>query len=480
MVPDQRLAAVVGQRAAASLAALALVGEAVTTQTNRFETGGNGTGITIANSDDAGDPIFDDVQTSGTATLTYDNANVFEGTYAAKIATGASASLAYVEYRPTITTRCWARLYIYLTANPGTNHRILAVAQAGGTIHCSVQMQTTGILRVINAAGSAVATCANAVPLNTWVRVDLATTASATGRCTMSYRTGNASHPTEVVYGANSTGTTSIGRIAAGISGTTVANVTFWMDKFSAGNDQPTDLGVWPIGIGAALTGTTSVSPTFEQATVAGNLVVALVTSFTVQDPGAPSGWTAASDNGNGDSSYVYYKANCSASETAPTLSAGSATFMSAVLLEFSGSPTASPVDRHGVLFSNVASSPKLVTTDGVDSAVPEVAVFVTSLRYSMSATKTTSNSSNNTTTRDLGNNDATSIATHYRFSWGLTTANASALNDNFALTTTNLNASGELVLTFKQVGVSPPPPRTDGKHLVMRDYDPWSSTGWL
>src|SRR5881396_1735974 len=123
--------------------------------------------------------------------------------------------------------------------------------------------------------------------------------------------------------------------------------------------------------VGTAVTGTTSVSPTFGQSTTAGNLLIAWVINDNGVTPATPSGWTLMAGNGAGDRARVYFKPNCGAGETAPTFSEAGATFMAAALAEFSGADTASPEDggNRGNTSNAGTSSPLVINKPSADSA---------------------------------------------------------------------------------------------------------------
>jgi hypothetical protein len=85
-----------------------------------------------------------------------------------------------------------------------------------------------------------------------------------------------------------------------------------------------------------------SLSPSFGQATAAGNLLVAWVYADTggSSDPFNPvSGWTKAVVPGASFNwSSIWYKANCGAGETAPVFTTAGANFgANSQLAEFSG-----------------------------------------------------------------------------------------------------------------------------------------------
>jgi hypothetical protein len=96
-----------------------------------------------------------------------------------------------------------------------------------------------------------------------------------------------------------------------------------------------------------------SVSPTFGQATTAGNLLICCAgANVNFGAIATPAGWTLGFAIGSGATGkvVVFYKPNCGAGETAPTLddSANGSTQMYAVLAEFSGADTSAPLDKHG------------------------------------------------------------------------------------------------------------------------------------
>lgn len=140
--------------------------------------------------------------------------------------------------------------------------------------------------------------------------------------------------------------------------------------------------------VGAVTVGaTTSVQPTFGQATTAGNLLVCVVTAVS---PNSTSPFVACSDGtwtfvgGNVDPGAshavsIWMKANCGAGETAPTWSKGFSNPITAQLTEWSGagtSPTADVVtDTTNGAWS--AASPKTIslTLSAVDSGASDLYV---------------------------------------------------------------------------------------------------------
>jgi len=119
-----------------------------------------------------------------------------------------------------------------------------------------------------------------------------------------------------------------------------------------------------------ALTSSTaaSVTPPFGQSTTAGSLLVccAFSTTNTAFSITGPSGWVNA--NAVGGSGFgvtgrieIWYKPNCAAGETAPTVNCTLATLMDAEVTEWAGAVPVSPFDVGGntiVSFTVTTSGP--------------------------------------------------------------------------------------------------------------------------
>lgn len=206
--------------------------------------------------------------------------------------------------------------------------------------------------------------------------------------------------------------------------------------------------------IGSPNTGSGSVSPTNGQTTAAGNLLIAWVTcdGADIADS-AGSGYVRATNGGAaGLQAEIWYKANSSGLDSTPTFT-GTGT-LNARLAEFTGGATSSPLDQTG---SNTGVGGNVVATAAAaDAALGELVIGCSHIFYSMAATKTTTHAYNNggTATQNVSN-DATSTAMHYRWSYGITTGNASADTLTTTFTTTNATSSGFVVASFKLAGAA-------------------------
>jgi hypothetical protein len=134
----------------------------------------------------------------------------------------------------------------------------------------------------------------------------------------------------------------------------------------------------------------TSVAPAFGQATAAGNLLVAcLVTitggayTLTISD----GTWTRVSPtDSNSTHAAIFYKQNCGAGETAPTLNASTTVTLWGVLSEWSGADITAPFDK-GMTTANEDVNP--IIASAADGGTSNVAIAAFSWTGSKSATAT-------------------------------------------------------------------------------------------
>lgn len=168
------------------------------------------------------------------------------------------------------------------------------------------------------------------------------------------------------------------------------------------------------------------------------------------------SGWSSLT---NVTFTSVFYKPNCGAGETAPTVTGG--VFVAGALAEFSGVALSSVVDQD---LSNIGTtSPNTMVASVTDLTSGELWAQASNYLYSMAATKTTSHAFSNGTAQNptSWNNDATSTANHFRFSYCITTSNASVMTVTDTFTTTNLNSrkgtGGAFELPSAATGAIPP-----------------------
>src|ERR1035438_2956344 len=125
------------------------------------------------------------------------------------------------------------------------------------------------------------------------------------------------------------------------------------------------------------------VTPTFGQATTAGNLLICRLTG--VQSGGnctatiSGTGWTLAVHGVaglNAPTTYIWYRMNCGASETAPTVTCTGGTTWSAELSEWSGAATTSALDKTGTGTANFTAACSGNDTNASDLAVAVMCIY--------------------------------------------------------------------------------------------------------
>jgi hypothetical protein len=161
---------------------------------------------------------------------------------------------------------------------------------------------------------------------------------------------------------------------------------------------------------GALLQGTTTaVAPAFGQATVAGHLLVAVVSNSgagpTISN--GVAGWVQAVQNTSNVVATIFYKPNCGTGETAPAFaSSGAVTNMVAQLSEWSGVATASPLDQIGTANSSSATTTVAATT--IDAQAGDLVVMLARYGLGSTGTATFSDSINNSAVVNLSSDDGT------------------------------------------------------------------------
>lgn len=200
------------------------------------EGGSNGTGITTGNSGGGSGDAFESVSAGAGATLTYDNTHA-RGTLAAKLATGGSAADCSLNYQAKIgaQTQVWYRAYVYMTANPPSNHRLFDAWDSGsGQLCFAVYLTSTGKLQSVNTGGGQIQIMTGNCPLNAWFRVEAMIIGSATVGQIEVKRFDSADSATEtekITSAANQNTRGSMNNFRFGASGDPLpASRTIWFD----------------------------------------------------------------------------------------------------------------------------------------------------------------------------------------------------------------------------------------------------------
>lgn len=212
------------------------------------------------------------------------------------------------------------------------------------------------------------------------------------------------------------------------------------------------------VSAGTVSTAAGNVTPAFGATTTAGNLLICFASvsgSSTASVTTATGGWTKSVGSGTSGSPVtaagIFHKI-AAGSDGAPTITAASApiSLCAAVLVEFSGNAAASPLDRFAGP-NPTATSPVVATCAAADEAAGELICSASMWTLTMSGTNTITDSFNNGgTSNDVGNNDSSSTTTHYKFSYAITTGNASADQNSQSSSNMNISQIAICIASFK------------------------------
>ena len=152
-----------------------------TTLCNCFDGIANGTTVTTGNSGAASGAAFDTLTIGTGATLAGSTTHTAHNGSSLKVATSATAASSFVQWGTSLGTvsTCYFRVYGYFTANPSATTGIARFAASSGFAG-AFQVSTTGHVLFIDSGSVTQLTSTNAIPLNTWWRLEGFITGSAT------------------------------------------------------------------------------------------------------------------------------------------------------------------------------------------------------------------------------------------------------------------------------------------------------------
>ena len=216
------------------------------------------------------------------------------------------------------------------------------------------------------------------------------------------------------------------------------------------------------VATGAIASGTTTISPAFGQATTSGNCLVARIAWVaTAAVTTTATGWVQAASGVNGTTikTAIWYKKNCGASETAPTFTVTSGTFLAADLQEWSGCDTSAPLDQTG---TGTGTGSISAIASGTDSASGQAQIIALGTSSSQSATVTYTDSwvSSNVPTGAAHGTGATSTTKHLWASANISTSQNTAQN-TVTVTSTKTQTDAYTIATFKVPAVAPTAPQS-------------------
>lgn len=156
---------------------------------NNFDTGPDGTSITVANSDDVpGNDAFDLVGGTGTGVVRQYSATFSRPTaeFTAHLTTGSTAGAPNVGWTSSMgsQSQIWFREYVYLSSYPPVYDMVVFVCDNTVVYNAIIVIRaTTGVLSVSNSPQSVTSPFSTPTPLGAWFRLE--------GRFQFSATTGN-------------------------------------------------------------------------------------------------------------------------------------------------------------------------------------------------------------------------------------------------------------------------------------------------
>lgn len=214
----------------------------MTTLTNSFEGGTNGTTITAANSGGASGNALDVVNIGSGDTVAFSNAHAAHGSLSCQMSTGSTNPCTLVwSTSMGSQSQVWFRIYLYFTAFPSGNFGLFRLQQTAS--FCGdIFMLTSGLIRAQNSAFGTVFNTAGTIPLNQWFRIEGFIIGSASvGQISLQvYDTAGSATPTESITSAATQNTFGApNTFLYGVSAPSTAISSFWMDDIGLSSTGP-------------------------------------------------------------------------------------------------------------------------------------------------------------------------------------------------------------------------------------------------
>lgn len=238
----------------------------MTVCTANFETGTNGNAVATG---DAGSvTAWNVVNAGGTTPLPYDNTHVAHGLLAAKLFSASSPNTYMAWTTPFGTeTDHYGRIYLYLTAVPGTNKWVGLAHPFSSTSACAhLYINPTGHIEIRDSANAVKATSTNVVALNQFIRVEWHYIHSTTvGQVEVKYfATADSATVTETITttaNLNTLASADSIRIGQEVAGLGIMSTAVWLDNIVA--NATAYPGPFPVNsVAPGVTGLTPVGST--------------------------------------------------------------------------------------------------------------------------------------------------------------------------------------------------------------------------
>lgn len=151
-------------------------------RSNSFEGGSNGTTLTQGSGGNTGGTsgdFLDNVSVGTGATVAFSTAQAAHGTVSMNAVTTGTSSLAYAGWTLASVASDFSRTYCRFASLPSAQQLFMRYLSSGSQ-SVRVNVTTTGTIEVRNAANTVVGTTTSAISANSWFRVELSVTFSAT------------------------------------------------------------------------------------------------------------------------------------------------------------------------------------------------------------------------------------------------------------------------------------------------------------
>lgn len=239
----------------------------------------NGTAATSANSDDYGDSALDSVYAGPGGTIAYSTAQAIGGSVSLEMAQPTASTPCIAKYRMGTAdfTACAIRIYIRLTDLPSADTAFPVQVQTnGGVAVFRVQLRATGVLRLLDTAGTAVAETTATMTAGAWYRIEVQASALNGSNTVLALQLFDRDSTSPVSGGsisASSVTTTGSGRLIVLGKTTTATLGTRWFDDVRAVSGSSAAIGpvarsaVEAVGV-AGETGTATAVTAAKTATV--------------------------------------------------------------------------------------------------------------------------------------------------------------------------------------------------------------------
>lgn len=201
------------------------------------ESGAESATVTTGNSGGTSGDAWDAVTIGANATAVYDSTVTAVGKRSLRLATGASAVTAFVQWLvkigqrwPSGMTTQYGRTYFRVASIPAADRTVLEfLAPDGVTNRGNLRLRSTGALRIRDAANATVATTTTILSPNTWYRIEERLDGSVTGNWEIRLYLGSSAVALETLSGSANFGGV-IGAINLGYVAAVAALPQIWFD----------------------------------------------------------------------------------------------------------------------------------------------------------------------------------------------------------------------------------------------------------